>query len=219
VGARSTPCPRRAPAAVSPAGQLWGGSRAVAAPQRRRAAHAGAVLPSRAGKNFIAENRVAAAAAPRPVKAESRKEPGQEYLVKRDYGRRVSARDNSPAQHAAPHPPLAEVALAEQLQAGSGPGPPPTAPRRAMHLSPGWRPRARSVGPCRVPQYLLERKVQMAADYEAQLAAKEAALIPPGEGAAAAPPAGREAAGKPAAAQGRGTPTPHCRTTGMAAWL
>lgn len=31
-----------------------------------------------------------------------------------------------------------------------------------------------------VPQYLLERKMQMAAEVEAQARAKEAALIPPG---------------------------------------
>lgn len=33
----------------------------------------------------------------------------------------------------------------------------------------------------RVPAYLVERKMEMAADYEASIRAKEAALIPPGE--------------------------------------
>lgn len=32
----------------------------------------------------------------------------------------------------------------------------------------------------RVPAYLVERKMEMAADYEASIRAKEAALIPPG---------------------------------------
>lgn len=35
----------------------------------------------------------------------------------------------------------------------------------------------------RVPAYLVERKMEMAADYEASIRAKEAALIPPGESA------------------------------------
>lgn len=52
------------------------------------------------------------------------------------------------------------------------------------------RQHSRQVGGCflvpQVPTYLLERKLQMAQEYEARLAAKAAAAIPPGGTRAAA---------------------------------
>jgi hypothetical protein len=69
-------------------------------------------------RNFLHENKAAAAAAPRAVKAEARRDPGEEFLVKPGYGQ--------------------------------------------------------------VPTYLLERKMELAAEEAAKVAAREAALIPPG---------------------------------------
>lgn len=68
------------------------------------------------GRNFVAENRMGAAAPVRPPRTASRED--DQYLKKKDYGQ--------------------------------------------------------------VPQYLLERKMEMAAEVDAQQRAKEAALIPPG---------------------------------------
>ncbi|PNW79608.1 hypothetical protein CHLRE_08g359850v5 [Chlamydomonas reinhardtii] len=72
---------------------------------------------SSSGRDFVAENRVGAAAPMRPPRLEKR-DSADKYINKKDYGQ--------------------------------------------------------------VPQYLLERKMQMAAEVEAQARAKEAALIPPG---------------------------------------
>eukprot|EP00879_Flechtneria_rotunda_P006544 GHRR01006877.1.p1 GENE.GHRR01006877.1~~GHRR01006877.1.p1 ORF type:complete len:304 (+),score=128.73 GHRR01006877.1:354-1265(+) len=69
-------------------------------------------------RDFVAENRAAAAAASKPVKAEARQEDGEAYLHKSAYGQ--------------------------------------------------------------VPAYLLERKMQLAKEHDAILAAKQAAQIPPG---------------------------------------